>query len=99
MIASILSGGWGWLVALISGAVAMAGMYFTGKKVAATKTQASADVAAAKKEADQAKATAQAQQKINSEAANVREDVSRISDGDVDERLRKKWKRIGDPDS
>lgn len=93
MLETILSGGWGWLAGVGGVIAALLAAWFGGKKVATVQTQAKADVIAAQKEAESVKASSDAQQKVTKEVNNVRENVARIGDNDVDDQLRNKWKR------
>lgn len=91
-IMTLLFGGWQWIVGIGVAVVAFAGVYFGGKKIGTTQTQAKADVAAAEKDAAQTKAAAEQQVKTTTEAANVQETVNRLPDDDVDRQLREKWR-------
>ena len=63
-ILSLLSGGWGYLVAGVAVVIALVTSWFTGKKVGATQAQAKADVAAAQEVTKQAEAVTQRQADI-----------------------------------
>lgn len=93
MLETILSGGWGWLAGIGGVIAALLAAWFGGKKVATVQTQAKADIKAAQVKADNEHAAAQAQQKVIKDAETTRQDVTRISDSDVDSRLRDEWQR------
>lgn len=93
MLDAILSGGWTWMAGIGGVIAAVLAAWFGGKKVATAQTQAKADVKAAEVKIESARAVAVAQEKVNSDAESTRQDVSRISDSDVDDRLRNEWQR------
>lgn len=84
----MFSGLWAWLTAAAGAVVLFVGSYFAGKKVSKTQTM----VVEAKKEAE----TAAAELATQREVIKIETSISATSDGDVDERLREKWRR---PDS
>ena len=73
------------VIAIIGGLVAMAGVYFGGKKVAIEEAKA--------KQAKEAAKTAEAQTEIVKEASNAKANVNRLGTGDASKRLRDDWSR------
>lgn len=88
MIASILSGGWGWLVAIGAALAALAASYFGGKKVGKVQTQAKADVQASKVESENVAAVAKRQSENQEKANDIKQSNAGLSDAAARERLR-----------
>lgn len=87
ILTELLSSGWQWIVAGAGVIIAL----FSVRKVAVVKTKAAAEVSAAKVETEQANARVE-NIKV---AQNARKDIGELSDHDVDDRLRTKYRRQG----
>ena len=88
MIASILSGGWGWIAAIGAALAALAASYFGGKKIGKTQAQAKADVQAAKVESESVAAVAKRQSDNQEKENDVKQSNAGLSDSAARERMR-----------
>lgn len=86
---SLIANWWTEILAGLAIIAAFVSVYFGGKKIGSTQTQAKADVAAAQVESKQVADVAK-QQSENTEKANeVRQSNAALTDGDQRDKLRK----------
>ncbi|QBR52733.1 hypothetical protein [Erwinia sp. QL-Z3] len=84
---SLFTGGWGWLAGIGLVAAGFIGSYFGGKKIGTVKTQAAADVTAAKVESAQVSAVAEKQKENTEVVKDVQQSNYALSDNDARRKL------------
>jgi len=84
LLTTLFSGAWQYIL----GALALAAIYFGGKKIGKTEEKAKADVAAAEKDVAQVEAVAQTQAENIKVAKNVQQQNTSLSESAARDKLR-----------
>ncbi|QZA70443.1 hypothetical protein AH03_30 [Erwinia phage AH03] len=90
-LTALVSGGWGWIAAVFAGLVALFGVYFGGKKIGSTQTQAKADVAAAEVKTEAVKVAAKHESEVVTNANTAKVETAGRTDDELRDRMRDQY--------